>query len=257
MTKARGNSHTACDKVDRREALLEAATELFVEKGYAAAGTREIADRAGVNLGMIPYYFGSKGKLFVAVVHRMMRSGGSVAARKALDDVPARPDAAAVAVCRFVQLFVEHLLRSKNPQACRVMYREVLGDRESEPEVFEALVSSVTAEFTQPMFASLANVLATLAPAAPAAELDLAAQSIVAQCVFYLTHRAFLERHSGQCLAESAMVERTARHVARFSLRALGCDEARIERAARAVFGSAKEPRRRAPRRRVRAVSAP
>ncbi len=225
-------------KTDRREALLDAAERLFAEKGYACVGTREIAERAGVNLGMIQYYFGSKGKLFVEVVHRMMRGGAGAVASVALRDVPADAEAAAAAVCRFIELFMGHLLRSENPQACRIMYREVLSDRESDPQLYEALVSSVTAEFTQPLVESLARVIQTLSPEAAPAERELAAQSILGQCVFYLTHRAFLERQCGECLAQPARFEPIARHIARFSLRALGCEAKRVDRALADVFGS-------------------
>jgi len=250
-----GPQARATRKADSREALLDAGEQLFAEKGYAAVGTREIAERAGVNLGMIQYYFGSKGKLFIAVVQRMMRGGAAANASAAIQKVPDDPDAAAEAVCRFVQLFMGHLLASKRPQACRIMYREVLGDRESEPEVFEALVASVTDEFTQPLVESLAAVLGKLAPGATTAELELSAQSIIGQCVFYLTHRPFLERQCGKCLAEPPLFEDTAVHIARFSLRAIGCDEKRIERAVQAVFAFGGGARERGPPKRKRAVS--
>ncbi|HJS42428.1 MAG TPA: TetR family transcriptional regulator [Gemmatimonadales bacterium] len=40
--------------------ILEAALELFRERGYEAATMRAIAERAGVSLGNAYYYFGSK-----------------------------------------------------------------------------------------------------------------------------------------------------------------------------------------------------
>jgi len=51
-----------------RSALLEAARELFEEKGYAGATTREIADRAGVNEGLIFRHFECKANLFSATM---------------------------------------------------------------------------------------------------------------------------------------------------------------------------------------------
>lgn len=49
-----------------RQALLEAACQLFAEHGYDAVSTRMIAETAQVNLGGIHYHFGSKEKLYVA-----------------------------------------------------------------------------------------------------------------------------------------------------------------------------------------------
>ena len=48
--------------------LLEAALELFVEKGFAATRAEEVAKRAGVSKGTLFLYFGSKEELFKAVV---------------------------------------------------------------------------------------------------------------------------------------------------------------------------------------------
>lgn len=48
--------------------LLEAALDLFVEKGYAATRAEEVAVRAGVSKGTLFLYFTSKEELFKAVV---------------------------------------------------------------------------------------------------------------------------------------------------------------------------------------------
>ena len=51
-----------------RERLLETATELFAEKGYAATSVREIVERAGVSKPVLYYYFKSKEGLFYAIL---------------------------------------------------------------------------------------------------------------------------------------------------------------------------------------------
>ncbi|NMM84683.1 TetR family transcriptional regulator [Rhodococcus sp. SRB_17] len=48
--------------------LLDAALDLFVEKGYAATKVDEVAARAGVSKGTLFLYFASKEELFKAVV---------------------------------------------------------------------------------------------------------------------------------------------------------------------------------------------
>ncbi len=48
--------------------IKKAAHELFTEKGYAATRTRDIAERAGINLALLNYYFRSKENLFKIVM---------------------------------------------------------------------------------------------------------------------------------------------------------------------------------------------
>jgi AcrR family transcriptional regulator len=58
------------DAVATREAILTAAVVEFTEHGYARAGVRQIAERAGVTAMMINRYFGSKEGLFAEAVNR-------------------------------------------------------------------------------------------------------------------------------------------------------------------------------------------
>lgn len=51
-----------------RERLLDAARNLFRDRGYEATGIRAIAEQAGCNLSLIKYHFGSKEGLLRAVV---------------------------------------------------------------------------------------------------------------------------------------------------------------------------------------------
>lgn len=50
------------------EKILEAASEVFTKKGFAGTRTRDIAEKAGINLALLNYYFRSKEKLFEQVM---------------------------------------------------------------------------------------------------------------------------------------------------------------------------------------------
>jgi AcrR family transcriptional regulator len=52
------------------EALLDAAERLLVEIGYARITTRRLAEEAGVNHGLVHYYFGSNENLLVHALER-------------------------------------------------------------------------------------------------------------------------------------------------------------------------------------------
>jgi AcrR family transcriptional regulator len=52
------------------QALLDAAERLLVEQGYGAITTRKLAERAGVNAGLVHYYFGSMEEVMAQVLER-------------------------------------------------------------------------------------------------------------------------------------------------------------------------------------------
>ena len=56
------------DAVRTKEAILRAAQTTFSTHGYAQAGLREIAARAGVNAALVARYYGSKEALFEAAL---------------------------------------------------------------------------------------------------------------------------------------------------------------------------------------------
>jgi AcrR family transcriptional regulator len=52
----------------RRQQILDAAVELFAEKGYRGSGLAALADRVGMTATGLLYYFGSKKRLLQEVV---------------------------------------------------------------------------------------------------------------------------------------------------------------------------------------------
>jgi AcrR family transcriptional regulator len=112
MTNAETTSGT-------REQILAAALDLFSEKGFDGATTREIAARSGVNHGLIPYYFGSKSNLWRAAVDRAfeeLREGmDAVLENETVTDDRRRTGLLIRAYVRFV---------AQHPQFVRLMHEE-------------------------------------------------------------------------------------------------------------------------------------
>jgi AcrR family transcriptional regulator len=74
---------------DARTALLEAVEKLMLSEGYAAVTSRRVAAEAGVNPGLVYYYFGPMDNLFVEVFQRsaarmLDRQAQALAAEKPL-----------------------------------------------------------------------------------------------------------------------------------------------------------------------------
>ena len=67
MTEA---ARTTPARAAAEEALLDAAERLLVEVGYAGITTRRLAEEAGVNHGLVHYYFGSNENLLVRALER-------------------------------------------------------------------------------------------------------------------------------------------------------------------------------------------
>ena len=230
----------AAKKTNAREALLSAAEELFIEKGYAAVGVREIADAAGVNLGGIQYYFGSKAKLFIETVSIMMGREAHNNPFLSLDRPIHSMQEAANLLVKFIALFLDHLLHPKGPDVCRVIYREIFSELSQDPEMTEALVSSVSNDFYRPSDQLLLRLLREFLPHASEGDLGLYAQSVIGQCTFYVTHKPFVERLRGRDFSKGSAFEEAVTHVATFSLRALGCSKEIITNALTNLMGLSK-----------------
>ena len=61
-------------KLKSREKILESARELFRANGYAATSMQAIADHAGINKGLLHYYFKSKHAIFREIFLEAFRS---------------------------------------------------------------------------------------------------------------------------------------------------------------------------------------
>lgn len=75
--------------MDTRAALVQAARELFAQKGYAGTGTEEIVARARVTRGALYHHFGDKAGLFRAV---MATVAAELAERLVSQELSHQPD---------------------------------------------------------------------------------------------------------------------------------------------------------------------
>ena len=81
---------TRLTAAQRRETILEAATEVFAASGYRAGKVSDVATRIGVTEPVVFQNFGSKAALFAAVLDRLADD-----VRASLDDLAGHYDSAA------------------------------------------------------------------------------------------------------------------------------------------------------------------
>jgi len=92
-----------------RERILDAAVEVFAEKGFLGASTREIARRAGTNQGLITYHFKSKDELWRAAADSIFeRLGGQLAERLDALELADPRERAREAIRQYVRFAAAH-----------------------------------------------------------------------------------------------------------------------------------------------------
>lgn len=71
---AKMNSEKKKQNLSRKK-IINSAIVLFASKGFESTTTREICKHAGVNLSLIPYYFGNKEGLYANIVESIIDFG--------------------------------------------------------------------------------------------------------------------------------------------------------------------------------------
>ncbi|MHC4415980.1 MAG: TetR/AcrR family transcriptional regulator [Planctomycetota bacterium] len=212
------------EQVDTRSLLLDAAEELFSRKGYAAVGIREIVEHADVNIAAIKYHFGSKSELYTETVRRAMERRETASAWESLQARPPDPQMAATVLVRFIHRFLARRLAPDSPDTAGSL---ILHEAVEPSEAIDAVVR----DFIQPHESMLVEVLSVLAPDADRRQLSFFGQSVLGQILHYRVFRPVLERMAIGNLADREQIRQIADHIARFSLRGLGCPPEIIERA--------------------------
>ncbi|MCL4683258.1 TetR/AcrR family transcriptional regulator [Myxococcota bacterium] len=112
-----------------RERILDVASQVFAERGFAGAGVDHLAERSGIAKTAIYYHFGSKEGLLAAVAERTAAAwieGISNSALQAGDDPAARLDRALAGM---------RALLEETPQILRLLQFLTLELADEKPEI--------------------------------------------------------------------------------------------------------------------------
>jgi len=196
-----------------REAILDAAEQLFAEGGYDATSLQAIGERAGVSRGTPGYFFGSKEALYGAVLERIFAAElALVAGAQAAATTGNEPDTdPAGMLTTIVGSYLDFL--AARPSFVRLLERE-------------ALSGGATLRATAAHAIALREGLAittALIGADRVRSTDPAAflLAVLALCWFPFAHADTFARDLGFDLMVRADRERWGRHVVALMLREL------------------------------------
>ena len=193
-----------------RSRLLEAAGEVFADRGFKDATVREICTKACANVAAVNYYFQGKDALYLQVIDDAQRRVHQ--ARPISVDPAATPEEQ---LRQFLLAFIARVLDPANPAwHGKLMLREMV-----EPT---PALDKVVNDTIRPTVQALSSIILRIAPNLTPEQVKLCTTSILGQCLMHRHCESVLARLFEEQLCRCpGGLERLAEHVYRFSLAGL------------------------------------
>jgi AcrR family transcriptional regulator len=122
------------EHIDKKEAILVEAEKLFSEQDFDAVSVRDIAKEANVNIAMISYYFGSKEKLFEALIVRRIESSMNILRGMILPEMSGYDK-----MCAVIDYYIDKLINNRNVH--KMINRELSSN--NRPHLREMIMSKM------------------------------------------------------------------------------------------------------------------
>ena len=191
---------------ETRRKLIEAAGEVFAERGLHAATIKQITDRAGVNTAAINYHFSDKFELYAAVI------------RHALSLTLERRSAARTMGSHEQQLraYVAEVIGDLYDSSLPAWRTTLLGHELAQPT---AALDAVVDELIRPRARFVQSIVRGIAGSkVPEKQVLRAALSVWAQCFILVYNSELIRRLNPDVLRDS---EGLVEHITEFSMAAL------------------------------------
>ncbi|MGH6925332.1 MAG: CerR family C-terminal domain-containing protein [Propylenella sp.] len=176
-----------------RERILDAALDLFGERGLTGATVRDIAKRAKVNVAAISYHFGGKEELYRAVATAITEGiAARIRSRAAtlMDAPPADPEAALKALEALIDTVVDVIV---GPPEMRRVARFLLREQMQPTAAFDIIYATMSR-----LHGVACRLFAAAAGTEPeAAETRLRAFMLVGQVLVLRIAEAAVQRRMG------------------------------------------------------------
>jgi AcrR family transcriptional regulator len=191
-----------------RDKLIEAAGEVFAERGYRAATIREICRLAGANVAAVNYTFGDKMGLYTEVLRHSVRAARTAAITAALDGSSSPEEM----IRGVIRARLMSLCQKARPDwQIRLVMHEF-----SHPT---PAMGRVVDEGMRPIYDRVRKAVGEIIGLPPDHETTLlSVNSIVGQILFYTFSRPVLARLQPELKLTPEKLNRIADHIADFSL---------------------------------------
>ncbi|MDF9391710.1 MULTISPECIES: CerR family C-terminal domain-containing protein [Methylococcus] len=197
-----------------RKRLLQAALEIFADKGFRDATVREICAKAEVNAASVNYHFGSKEALYSEVLGFAYREASERYPYTLAADTSLPPEIR-------LRHFIGNLLARMLDDTYLGRHGKLLAREIADPTPTTAL-DQVIETTMKPHCDLLHGIIAELVgPGHGEADMHRLSLSIVGQCLMYHHSRSLIDRVYPEIIATPEEIERTAEHIVRFSVAAL------------------------------------
>jgi len=192
---------------DTRQRLLEAAGEVFAERGFRDATVQEICRRADANIAAVHYHFADKERLYRAVIQYAEQCAADSHPADVGLDTPAEKR-----LRRYIEFFLRRLLDEGRPAWLgKLMAREM-----SQPTPALDVIVQETIRTAHRRVNAIVREL--LGPGASEDDVRGCVLSIQGQCLFYRHCHSVLTRLFPGVSFGPAQVPGLAKHITRFSL---------------------------------------
>ncbi|MDR3629476.1 MAG: CerR family C-terminal domain-containing protein [Desulfocapsaceae bacterium] len=205
-----------------RQKLIEAGLKIYSEVGFKGASTRSLAAAAGVNIAAIPYYFGSKEGLYLAVMdhiieyYRKNLGGDLDQIRQALDDKKTSPAEYLALLEGYICRLVHFVLQEKSTECAQI---SIIYTREQmDPtSAFQRLYEGFSTGLRETLEALVATILER---DAQSSEVKLITETLLGQVTIFKSSRVTVLKKMGWGTYDEKRMADIARIVT-FNIRAL------------------------------------
>ncbi|GAB6037711.1 CerR family C-terminal domain-containing protein [Fundidesulfovibrio butyratiphilus] len=201
---------------DTKSKLIEAAGEVFAERGFRAATVREISRRAVIPLGAMNYHFRDKQGLYAAVLEHSHQA----AIKKYPPELGLRDGSTPAERLR---AFIHAFLLRLSDKGVPAWHMKLILQEMSEISDPSGAMDQVMESSVRPLYRHLVRILSELfdednpSDAEASNEIFLCAMSVVGQCCHYFTGRRVIGALHPKSF-NPADIDRIAGHITRFSL---------------------------------------